>query len=214
MFSFLNNQNGNEQKTYLICGLGNPGSSYENTRHNVGFKVMDLFAEKFSLKFKKKWRAEYAECEDEGNKYIFIKPMTYMNSSDEAIKKFAKKNSVKAEDIIVIYDEMSLKVGRLRLRLGGSAGGHNGVKSILQYFGGADFFRVRIGVDHPGKGADIADYVLSDFTLSEMALISRAVSASVDAVLMLCTKGCDAAMNTFNGTVPNDSGQPNQETKK
>ncbi|WDE98030.1 aminoacyl-tRNA hydrolase [Lentisphaera profundi] len=210
----MNNRSESAPKTYLVCGLGNPGSMYENTRHNVGFKAIDVLLERFSLVVKKKWRAEYAECEYEGDRYIFMKPMDYMNNSGEAIKKFAKKNSIKTEDIIVIYDEMSIKVGRLRLRLGGSAGGHNGVKSILQYFGGADFYRIRIGVDHPGKGADIADYVLSDFTLSEKALISPAVFASADAALMLCTKGCDAAMNTFNGTVPSVSSQPNQETKK
>ena len=213
MFSFFGESNQIQGQTIIVCGLGNPGAQYAKTRHNAGFMVIDFLCEKFGLKLKKKWRSEFAELDYEGVKLILLKPQTYMNSSGEVVKKFAKKNSVKPENIIVVYDEMSLKTGRLRIRMGGSAGGHNGVKSILQFFGGADFLRVRLGVDHPGKGADVADYVLSDFTLSEMELISPAVSTCVDAVLMLCTEGCEAAMNAFNGTVPGGSSQPNQETK-
>jgi len=213
MFSFFGNDDHNNGQVFIVCGLGNPGVQYEKTRHNAGFMVIDFLCRQFNLKLKRKWRAEFAELEHEGVKLVLLKPQTFMNNSGEAIKKFAKKNSIKPENIIVVYDEMSLKVGRLRVRNGGSAGGHNGVKSILRNFGGADFLRVRLGIDHPGKGADVADYVLSDFTLSEMELISPAVSACADAVLMLCTQGCEAAMNAFNGTVPGASSQPNQETK-
>ncbi len=207
MFNLFNNSS----ETIILCGLGNPGNEYAKTRHNVGFMVVDQLAEKFGVKLRKKWRSEYAEVDCGGRQVILLKPQTYMNCSGEAVKKFKKKFTVKAENIVAIYDEMSLKTGRLRIRMGGSAGGHNGVKSILQNLGGADFLRLRIGVDHPGKGADVADYVLSDFTLEEMELISPAVFTSVNAALMLCEENHEAAMNTFNGMVPNVITKPNQD---
>ena len=213
MFSFFGKNSSELGNVFIICGLGNPGANYKKTRHNAGFMVIDHFCNKFDLKLKRKWRSEYTEFEYEGMKLILLKPQTFMNNSGDAVKKFAKKYGVQPANVLVAYDEMSLKTGRLRIRNGGSAGGHNGIKSVLQNFGGADFLRLRIGIDHPGKGADVADYVLSDFTLSEMELISPAVSACADAVLMLSTEGCEAAMNAFNGTVPGGSSQPNQETK-
>ena len=211
MFDLLKNLTGTPGETYVICGLGNPGKEYEKTRHNVGFMALDILAERHGLKWKRKWQSEYAELDYEGNKFFLLKPQTYMNSSGEAAKKCCKKNKVPAKNLLVIYDDLALKTGRLRIRLGGGSGGHNGIKSLLSCFGGADFYRFRVGIDHPGKGADVAEYVLGDFTLSEMELISPAANARVDAALMLCSEGDEAAMDAFNGTVPGALRQPNQE---
>ena len=200
-------------QTYVICGLGNPGKSYEKNRHNVGFRAIEALAERFDLKFRRKWKAEVAEFDYEGKHLILLKPQTYMNLSGEALKKCCRKNKIPAAQVLVIYDDMSLANGRLRIRYGGGSAGHNGIKSILSSFGGADFGRVRIGISHPGKGADVADYVLSDFTKAEMALISPAATAAAEAALMLCTQGYEAAMNAYNGTVPGASSQPNQDTE-
>ena len=211
MFGFLENTSPSEGETYIICGLGNPGKEYEKTRHNVGFWSLDYLAEFFGVKWKRKWQSEFAEVEHQGNQLILLKPQTYMNASGEALKKCCKKNKVSPERVLVIYDDLALATGRLRIRLGGGSGGHNGIKSILSCLGGADFYRFRVGIDHPGKGADVAEYVLSDFTLSEKGLISPAANAIADAALMLCSEGSEAAMDTYNGTVPGVLCQPNQE---
>lgn len=181
----------------LIVGLGNPGPRYRGTRHNIGFEVLDRLAEKLGAPIDRdKFRGLLAETQRGGEKVMLLKPMTFMNLSGDSVAQAARNRVQAPEDMLVIYDEADLPLGRIRLRKDGSAGGHNGMKSIIERVGTQAFPRLRIGV---GKDAGaLADHVLSKFHPDERATVNEVVERAVDAALMWLDEGIDKAMNTFN----------------
>lgn len=185
---------------YLITGLGNPGRQYEMTRHNIGFHTIDYIAEQKNVKVNKlKHKALYGETEIGGEKAYLIKPQTYMNLSGESIIEFAKFYKVPPENIIVISDDISLDTGRIRVRKKGSAGGHNGLKSIIYQLGSDNFPRVKMGVGSPEhKDYDLADFVLGRFTKDEIPVMEEAIIKASKAVEEIIRNGAEAAMNKYN----------------
>lgn len=159
----------------LIVWLGNPGLKYDKTRHNIGFAMIDARAEQegFLWQQESKYKAEVSIWEKSGEKLLLCKPQTYMNLSGEAVAPLARFYKIEAKDILVVHDEIDFVTGRLALKLGGSAAGHNGLKSIIQKFGSADFYRLRIGVDRPAVSSQVADWVLSSFKPEERALLEQ-----------------------------------------
>ena len=186
---------------WMIVGLGNPGSEYERTRHNVGFRAVDLLAGKAGVKIDRaKCRAFVRQCELAGQKVLLVKPQTYMNSSGEAVSLAAQYYKIPPERILVLSDDVSLDVGRVRVRGDGSAGGHNGLKSIIQHLGTQSFPRVKIGVGaKPHPDYDLADWVLSSFTPDEEKTLSPAIEHAAEAALEFITHGLQSAASKFNG---------------
>ena len=185
---------------YIIVGLGNPGRKYVGTRHNMGFEALDAVAAKYSIDIKKsKFNALFGEGTIEGEKVVLVKPQTFMNLSGQAVREF--KNWYKAEnsEIIIIYDDVSLPVGKMRIRPKGSAGGHNGIKDIIYQLSSEDFPRIKIGVGSPeNPDYDLADYVLGKFTKNEVKeLIPIAIKAA-EAVGEIIKNGVEKAMSKFN----------------
>ena len=169
---------------FLIAGLGNPGKEYENTRHNAGFMVLDALADKLGADIsEKKHKALCGKAVIGGQKVILLKPQTYMNSSGESIRAAADYYKVDPEDILVVYDDISLAPGQLRIRAKGSAGGHNGIKSIIAHLGTQEFPRVRVGVGEKPPRMDLADYVLGHFSQGERKIMEDAVKEAADAVM-------------------------------
>ncbi|MBP3902294.1 MAG: aminoacyl-tRNA hydrolase [Blautia sp.] len=185
---------------YLIAGLGNPGTKYSGTRHNMGFDVVDLLIERHKIpQSGVKFNAMYGKGTINGHKVIVMKPLSYMNLSGGPIQQMAAFFKIDpASRLIVIHDDIDLDPGVLRIRKQGSAGGHNGMKDIIQKLGSEQFCRVRVGVGAKPKDWDLADYVLSRFTPSDRTLVDEALEAAADAVEKIVTEGPDAAMNTFN----------------
>ena len=185
---------------WMIVFLGNPGQQYEGTRHNAGFRVGDLLADRYGVKIRRlKNRALTGECTIGGQKVLFVKPQTYMNLSGEAVRPLADFYKLSPDRILVISDETALPPGRIRLRTGGSAGGHNGLKSIIQHLGTDAFPRLRLGVGappHPDQ--DMADWVLGSFHGEDLKLIEQASEKAADAIECCVTKGIDQAMNQYN----------------
>ena len=153
---------------FLVVGLGNPGSKYENNRHNIGFKTVDDIFHRFSFStWSQKFNADMAKGSIDQHKVVLLKPMTYMNNSGESVQKAMAYFKIKPENVIVLHDELDLPPLKVRYKLGGGNGGHNGLKSIQQRIGTADFYRFRIGVGHPGSKDRVSGYVLSDFSKVE-----------------------------------------------
>ena len=183
----------------IIAGLGHPGKEYENTRHNAGFMVMDALAEKIGADIsEKKHKALCGKGVIGGEKVILMKPQTYMNSSGESIRAAADYYKVDPEDILIVYDDISLAPGQLRIRAKGSAGGHNGIKSIIAHLGTQEFPRVKVGVGEKPSRMDLADYVLGHFSAPEAKVMEEASERAADAIRTILTDGADAAMNRFN----------------
>ena len=183
----------------IIAGLGNPGKEYENTRHNAGFMVMDALAEKIGADIsEKKHKALCGKGAIGGEKVILMKPQTYMNSSGESIRAAADYYKVDPEDILIVYDDISLAPGQLRIRAKGSAGGHNGIKSIIAHLGTQEFPRVKVGVGEKPKGYDLADYVLGHFTKEEQAIFAERFDEVYDAVQLIVMGDITEAMNRHN----------------
>lgn len=184
----------------LVC-LGNPGDKYENTRHNVGFMVADEIGERCNGPIQKlKFKALTNIFTISGEKVLVMKPTTYMNLSGEAVRQAVDFYKLPPERVLVISDDTALAVGRLRIRKGGSAGGHNGLKSIIQHLGSDQFPRIRVGVgEKPHPDYDMADWVLGKFAGEDKKAIDAAVKRAADAVECLIKHGCDKAMNQFNG---------------
>ena len=185
----------------LVVGLGNPGEKYENTRHNVGFLTVDELAERARVPVQKlKHRALTNTLEVGSVKVLLMKPVTYMNLSGEAVGEAARFYKLPPERVLVISDDVSLPVGKLRIRKGGSAGGHNGLKSIIQHLGTDQFPRIKVGVGQkPHPDYDMADWVLSKFAGEDLKTITEAIRKAADAVECLIQEGPDKAMNRFNG---------------
>lgn len=183
---------------HLVVGLGNPGPEYQHTRHNVGFRVVDLLSERHRIPVRKLERRALVGTGEIAETVVqLVKPMTYMNLSGESVAPLMRAAGLRPEDLIVIVDEMDLPVGRVRLRKSGSAGGHNGLKSLIQHLGTEDFPRIRIGVGRPSEGA-VVDHVLSRFGRGELEPIREAIERSADAVEVALAEGFEAAMNRFN----------------
>ena len=186
---------------WLVVGLGNPGEKYENTRHNVGFLTVDELAERARVPVQKlKHRALTNTLEVGSVKVLLMKPVTYMNLSGEAVGEAARFYKLPPERVLVISDDVSLPVGKLRIRKGGSAGGHNGLKSIIQHLGTDQFPRIKVGVGQkPHPDYDMADWVLSKVAGEDLKTITEAIRKAADAVECLIQEGPDKAMNRFNG---------------
>ena len=193
---------GRSSETWLIVGLGNPGREYENTRHNAGFRAMDILAQKLGCKPDKlKYQGLYCQATYQGKKLLLLKPQTFMNLSGRSVAPLAAFFKVPASRIIVMFDDISLPPGRLRIRADGSAGGHNGIKSIIAELGNQDFPRVKIGVGaKPHPDFDLADWVLSAFTAQEEKALQPALERDADAALAIIDHGVPEAANRFNGT--------------
>lgn len=185
---------------YIIAGLGNPSKEYKNTRHNIGFDVIDVIADKHRIDVSTvKHKALIGKGMIGGEKVILVKPQTYMNLSGESLIDVCQYYKVDVEtDLIVIYDDIALDVGAIRVRKSGSAGGHNGMKSIIQNLSTENFMRIRMGVGEKPKGYDLADYVLGHFTSSERELMDKGAIDAVNAVELILTEGIDKAMNSYN----------------
>ncbi|MEO2262692.1 aminoacyl-tRNA hydrolase [Dorea sp. YH-dor228] len=188
---------------YIIAGLGNPTLQYEGTRHNVGFDVIDTLAEKYNISVDaRKSRAFIGKGMIEGQKVILVKPQTYMNLSGESIRGLVDYYKIDVEhELLVIYDDISLDVGQLRIRKKGSAGGHNGIKNIIANLGTQNFPRIKVGVGEKPKKYDLADYVLSHFSKAERELMEEGYQKAVKAVEMLLDGEMEAAMNEYNRKV-------------
>ena len=186
---------------YIIAGLGNPGKNYEGTRHNIGFDTLDVIAAKNNIKFNKtKFRADFGEGIIGGEKVILVKPQTFMNLSGESIRPLRDFYKVPDENIIIIYDDISLPLGKLRLRGKGSAGGHNGMKSIIYQLNTDIFPRIKIGVGAPPhEDFDLADYVLGKFGKDEIEILTKTVDKVNDAVESIIRNGVEKTMSKFNG---------------
>lgn len=184
---------------FIIAGLGNPTKEYEGTRHNAGFMVLDSLADKLNTDLsEKKHKALCGRGVIGGEKVILLKPQTFMNSSGESIRAAADYYKVEPENILVVYDDITLAPGNLRIRAKGSAGGHNGIKSIIAHLGTQEFPRVRVGVGEKPPRMDLADYVLGDFSQGEKKIMEDAVKEAADAVCEIVTDGIDRAMNSHN----------------
>jgi len=182
---------------YLIVGLGNPGDEYKGTRHNAGYDVIDLIATKYNISINRiKFKGVYGEGSIEDNKVILIKPITYMNLSGECISEWVNFYKIPISKIIVIHDDISLEVGRLRIRTEGSAGGHNGIKNIIERLGVQVFNRIKIGVGAP-KG-ELVSHVLGKFSREERELLSQTYITAAEAVETILNSGTYVAMNSFN----------------
>jgi PTH1 family peptidyl-tRNA hydrolase len=187
---------------YIIVGLGNPTKEYQATRHNVGWDAITRIADDYRIALDlKKHKAICGKGFIEGEKVVLAQPTTYMNLSGESVRELMDFYKVTPEEIIVIYDDISLDVGQLRIRKQGSAGGHNGIKSIIAHLGTDTFPRIKVGVGDKPKGWDLADYVLSRFHEEEQATIREALKNSSEACRMIVTSGIDAAMNQYNKKV-------------
>lgn len=188
---------------YIIAGLGNPGKEYENTRHNIGFDIIDVIADAYHIDMnEKKFKAIFGKGLIDGTKVILVKPQTYMNLSGESIRQIADYYDCDTtEELIVIHDDISLDVGQIRIRTKGSAGGHNGLKNIILNLGHDGFSRIKVGVGEKPKGYDLADYVLGHFTKEDRETLKISAEHAAEAVKMLLSGNPDGAMNKFNTKV-------------
>lgn len=184
---------------YIIAGLGNPGSEYELTRHNIGFRVIDMLADEYNISIaEKKHKGLIGRGVIEGEKVVLVKPQTFMNLSGECIREVMNYYKETTEHLIVVFDDISLDVGRLRVRPKGSSGGHNGIKNIIAQLGTEEFSRVKFGVGDKPKGGDLIDHVLGRFTREDEELAKSRFRTAADAIVCVMNEGCEAAMNKYN----------------
>ena len=191
----------------LIVGLGNPGREYTNNRHNIGFICLNHFARTQGIRFdKKQGRARTGMSEVAGSEIVIAKPQTYMNSSGESVSRLVRKFGINLNNLLVIHDDLDLPLGKIRIRHGGSSGGHKGIESVISCLGSQDFTRLRVGTGRPTitqdaaeiREADIIAYVLSDFTTEEKQIIAQVIPRVSEAILYLLREGVTVAMNKYN----------------
>jgi PTH1 family peptidyl-tRNA hydrolase len=183
-----------------FVGLGNPGAAYETTRHNVGFMVLDRMAEEWGIRFKdSKCKGLVAEGNVQGEKVYLLKPMTYMNLSGESVRSFMDYYKAGLADMTVVYDDLDTEFGKIRLRYQGSAGGHNGIKSLIAHAGTQQFDRIRIGISRPLPGKDIADYVLAPFSKAEFKELPSVLDQAGQAMSYRLAHTFEQTMAKFNG---------------
>ena len=184
---------------YLIVGLGNPEEKYSNTRHNMGFDVINKLSKECDIKVSKsKFDALYGMGEINGKKVILVKPQTYMNLSGESIIKYKKFYKISNKNIIVIYDDIDLKLGDIRLKAKGSSGSHNGMKSVVENLNTQDFIRVRVGIGAPEHKEDMINYVIGQIPKREREILDVSIKKAKDSVIEILENGIDTAMNKFN----------------
>ena len=184
---------------WLIAGLGNPGQKYENTRHNMGFRTVELLAEQKGVKLNKvKFKSAYNILEFAGARCLVMKPQTYMNLSGEAVREAAQFYKIPPDHVLVIYDDVSLPVGKLRVRPSGSAGGHNGIKNIIAHLGTQDFPRGKIGTGAPEDKDGMIDWVIGVPSQKEREILLEAFKRAIQAAACVIEHGCQKAMNDFN----------------
>ena len=189
---------------FLIVGLGNPGKEYDNTRHNIGFKAIDFLSREYNIELNgEKFKGIYGQGFIKNEKVILLKPTTYMNLSGESVRAIIDFYKLTNEDILVIYDDISLDVGKLRIREKGSAGGHNGIKSIIAHLGTDVFSRIKVGVGQP-KG-DLVNHVLGKFSKEETEILDEVLDVVVKATEVIVKENTKEAMNKFNGFKPTKS---------
>ena len=195
---------GKKSDSWLIVGLGNPGKEYERTRHNCGFNAIDMLAENLGCKIDKgKFQGLYGQTTYKGTKLFLLKPQTYMNASGRSVLQMSAYFHIPPERIIVMFDDISLEPGRLRIRADGSAGGHNGIKSIIEELGSQAFPRVKIGVGaKPHPDQDLADWVLGTFSANEQKAVTASLKPAGEAALCIIEHGVPMAANRFNGFKP------------
>jgi len=188
---------------FIIAGLGNPKKEYDNTRHNIGFALIDELADKYNISVMDiKHKALTGKGMIGGHKVLLVKPLTFMNLSGESIRPLADYFKIDASaELIVVSDDISLPPGQIRVRKRGSAGGHNGLKNIIQQLGSEEFQRVRIGVGEKPKGYDLADYVLGHFSKEEQPFMKEGIEKAIGAIEMMLDGDIDGAMNEFNRKV-------------
>ena len=183
----------------LVVGLGNPGNNYENTRHNAGFMVADKIARDFNISFdKSKFDAIFGRGSIEDVDVVLAKPMAFMNRSGPPLQKLAHFFRISGEDMLVIHDDIDLAFGRLKIKEKGGHGGHNGIRSIMDAFGGGDFERLRIGVGRSEAGENVTDHVLGRFSDDKAEMVTRVIAVARDAVVTVLCEGIKAGMNAFN----------------
>ncbi|MGI6450619.1 MAG: aminoacyl-tRNA hydrolase [Desulfitobacteriia bacterium] len=181
-----------------VIGLGNPGIKYSETRHNVGFMLLDIMVKELGYTYRNDFRGKVAEGRANGERIFFLKPYTYMNLSGLAVSQLVGYYKLAAGDILVIFDDMDLPLGKIRLRPKGSAGGHKGMKSIIQELGTQEFWRLKIGVDRPPEAEDVINHVLSSFSKAEKKILAEALASAHGAVKLWLDGQGDLAMNTYN----------------
>ena len=184
---------------YLIIGLGNPEEEYSKTRHNMGFNAINKIADQYGIKVNKsKFQGLYESAIIEGKKVMLIKPQTYMNLSGECIKQFVDFYKIPNEDILVIYDDMDIEPGKIKIRKKGGAGGHNGMKSIIKILGTEEFARIRTGIGRPKHNGDDINYVIGAIPEEEIPKLQEGVEKAKEAVIEILKNGIDSAMNKLN----------------
>jgi len=190
----------------LIVGLGNPGRDYTNNRHNAGFICLNHFARTHDIKFdKKQGLARIGTGEIDGQRVVLARPQTYMNLSGQSVSRLVAKYDINPNNLLIIHDDLDLPLGSIRIRQGGSSGGHKGIESVISYLGYRDFTRLRVGIGRPiannndevGED-DIIDYVLGDFTAAEKTILAKAITTTSQAIHCLLTQGLTTAMNKYN----------------
>lgn len=186
----------------VIAGLGNPGAQYAQTRHNLGYEVLDLLAKRLGSSFRIRVRGQHAMAQVGGRSVLLVKPTTFMNLSGPAVAPLLRRNGLPPASLLVIHDDLDLPAGRVRVRRGGSAGGHRGVQSIIDALGTPEFNRLKIGIGRPPVGVDPVDFVLFRPTPNERALFNAAIDLAAQACEVWLADGIDAAMNAFNGSDP------------
>lgn len=185
-----------------IIGLGNPGRKYEPTRHNVGFMVIDEIASKLNIELSNhKFKCNYGIGVHDGHKVMLVKPQTFMNLSGEGVRPLLDYYNIELKKTIVLYDDLDLPLGRLRLRQKGTGGGHNGMKSLNQHLATENYKRIRIGIDRPAEGTPVVKYVLSKFSKEEQPMLGKVIGRTSDATINFITEPFEEVMTEFNGDV-------------
>ncbi len=183
----------------VIIGLGNPGSKYDNTKHNIGFDVIDYISHQYNISINKvKFKSIIGEGKIDGERVILVKPQTYMNLSGESVREIIEWYKLPVGNIIIIFDDIDLNMGKIRVRPKGSAGSHNGMKSVIYQIQDDNFPRIRIGIGRPPEGWDLADYVLSKFGADDRKIMDESVKNAAKAVEIIIKSGVDSAMNLIN----------------
>lgn len=196
---FVSKKESSGTRMKLIVGLGNPGREYELTRHNIGFMAIDELAKRWNISLnEQKFKGVFGAGFVNGEKVILLKPLTYMNLSGESIRPLMDYYKIDVEDFVVMYDDLDIPVGKLRLRMKGSAGGHNGIKSTISHLGTQEFQRIRMGIDRPKNGMKVVDYVLGRFTSEEIPDVNHSIEKAADACEEWLNKPFLQIMNTFN----------------
>ncbi|MGV1098763.1 aminoacyl-tRNA hydrolase [Thiovibrio sp. JS02] len=184
---------------YLLVGLGNPGKDYAATRHNIGFIFLDYLAAKYGFSFKgTKWQADAAKEQLWGKQLLLVKPLTYMNRSGAAVQAIANFHQVPVDRIIVVHDELDLPLGRTKIMVNRGAGGHNGIRSMIEQLGSKDFVRVRVGIGRPFSDEGISNFVLSRFSAEEQPLVQQELENIEEGVRLILEQGVASAMNRMN----------------